>query len=344
MKGIRVAASTSRSAQALVRLVCLITLMLGAVQPCEADCVGRDLLAELMTQAPAEFAAIKEMGHSLPFANGRLFRLSREGAAPSIVFGTLHVSDSRVTAFSAKVTEAIAAARSIAIEFVEGGKTSRHAAKHAAVGALRGRGNQRPARLLSADELDLLNKALAQRGIDPRVALNLSPFALVLLLDTPACATARPSGAPYAEAIIENIARRHRVPVSGLETLDSELKAGEDLPQDVVRDLLVAGVVSAFRAEDVVATEIKLYLAAEIGMLVAWTKSPQPIPGVPKSGFPPAFMAKLLDERNQHMRDASLPLLQRGAAFIAVGAAHLPGEKGLLRLLELEGYQIERLE
>jgi uncharacterized protein YbaP (TraB family) len=44
------------------------------------------------------------------------------------------------------------------------------------------------------------------------------------------------------------------------------------------------------------------------------------------------------------MRDASLPLLQRGAAFIAVGAAHLPGENGLLRLLELEGYRIERLE
>jgi uncharacterized protein YbaP (TraB family) len=53
---------------------------------------------------------------------------------------------------------------------------------------------------------------------------------------------------------------------------------------------------------------------------------------------------KLLDERNLRMRDASLPLLQRGAAFIAVGAAHLPGENGLLRLFELEGYRVERLE
>jgi uncharacterized protein YbaP (TraB family) len=340
----RVTGRKSQSAQAFVRLVCLTALTLGAVQPCRADCAGKDLFAELMTQAPAELAAIKEVGRSLPFGNGRLFRLSREGIASSILFGTLHLSDPRVTAFSSRVTEAIAAARSVAVEFVERGKTSRRTAKHAAAGAMRGRISQRPARLLSADELDLLNKALARRGIDARVALNLSPFALVLLLDTPACAATRPGGAPHAEALIEDIARRHRVPVMGLETLDSELKAGEDLPQDVARDLLVAGVVSAFRAEDVIETEIRLYIAAEIGALVAWMKSAQPIPGVPRSGFPPAFLAKLLDERNLRMRDASLPLLQRGAAFIAVGAAHLPGENGLLRLLELEGYRVEKLE
>jgi uncharacterized protein len=345
-KGIRVTGRKSHSAQAFVRLVCLTALTLGAVQPCRAHCAGKDLFAELMTEAPADLAAIKEAGRSLPFGHGRLFRLSREGIPSSFLFGTLHLSDPRVTAFSPRVTEAIAAARSVAVEFVERGKTSRRTAKHerAAAGAMRARMRQRPARLLSADELDLLNKALAQRRIDARVALNLSPFALVLLLDTPACAAARPGGAPHAEALIEHIARRHRVPVVGLETLDSELKAGEDLPQDVARDLLVAGVVSAFRAEAVIETEIRLYIAAEIGELVAWMKSAQPIPGVPRSGFPPAFLARLLDERNLRMRDASLPLLQRGAAFIAVGAAHLPGENGLLRLFELEGYRVERLE
>ena len=334
----------SQSAQAFVGLVCLTVLTLGSMQPCRADCAGKDLFAELMTEAPAELAAIKNAGRSLPFSKGRLFRLSREGVAPSIVFGTLHLSDPRVTAFSSKVTEGIAAAQGVAVEFVEHGKVSRRIARHAAVGTMRARMSQRPALLLSADELDLLNKALAQRRIDRQVALNLSPFALVLLLDTPACAAATPGGALHAEALIEHIARSHRVPVTGLETLDSELKAGEDLPRDIARDLLVAGIVSAFRAEDVIETEIKLYVGGEIGTLVAWTKSARPIPGVPRSGFPPMFLAKLLDERNLRMRDASLPLLQRGAAFIAVGAAHLPGENGLLRLLELEGYRIERLE
>jgi len=36
-------------------------------------------------------------------------------------------------------------------------------------------------------------------------------------------------------------------------------------------------------------------------------------------------------------------LLAEGNAFIAVGAAHLPGEKGILQLLEKQGYRLSRV-
>jgi hypothetical protein len=36
-----------------------------------------------------------------------------------------------------------------------------------------------------------------------------------------------------------------------------------------------------------------------------------------------------------------VPLLAAGHAFIAVGALHLPGERGVLRLLEQRGYRVE---
>jgi uncharacterized protein YbaP (TraB family) len=44
------------------------------------------------------------------------------------------------------------------------------------------------------------------------------------------------------------------------------------------------------------------------------------------------------------MRDRAIPLLSQGGAFIAVGAAHLPGKEGLLRLFEADGYNIEMIE
>jgi uncharacterized protein YbaP (TraB family) len=35
--------------------------------------------------------------------------------------------------------------------------------------------------------------------------------------------------------------------------------------------------------------------------------------------------------------------LQQGKVFVAVGALHLPGEDGLLNLLEQQGYTVRRL-
>jgi glycine/D-amino acid oxidase-like deaminating enzyme len=94
-KGIWVTGWKSLSVQAFIAL-CVTALTLGATQPCQADCAGKDLFAELVIKTPAELAAIKEVGRSLPFSEGRLFRLSREGVASSRVFGTLQLSNPRV--------------------------------------------------------------------------------------------------------------------------------------------------------------------------------------------------------------------------------------------------------
>jgi hypothetical protein len=40
------------------------------------------------------------------------------------------------------------------------------------------------------------------------------------------------------------------------------------------------------------------------------------------------------------MAERMAPMLRQGGAFIAVGAAHLPGETGLLRLIEKAGYRV----
>ena len=56
------------------------------------------------------------------------------------------------------------------------------------------------------------------------------------------------------------------------------------------------------------------------------------------------FKKYLLVDRNAKMRTAALPLLEKGNAFIAVGALHLPGPTGLVALLRESGYTVTPVE
>ena len=51
-------------------------------------------------------------------------------------------------------------------------------------------------------------------------------------------------------------------------------------------------------------------------------------------------MNRLIFQRNEKMVQRMKPLLEKIDAFIAVGAMHLPGEKGVLALLEKQGYEV----
>jgi uncharacterized protein len=51
----------------------------------------------------------------------------------------------------------------------------------------------------------------------------------------------------------------------------------------------------------------------------------------------------LLDARNRDWIPKLKPHLERGRAFVAVGAAHFPGEEGLIELLRAEGYVLSRV-
>ena len=56
-----------------------------------------------------------------------------------------------------------------------------------------------------------------------------------------------------------------------------------------------------------------------------------------------AFLDRVLYVRNERMVTRMQAQLARGNAFVAVGALHLPGEQGVLHLLEQEGYRVLRV-
>ena len=55
-------------------------------------------------------------------------------------------------------------------------------------------------------------------------------------------------------------------------------------------------------------------------------------------------MASGIHARNLRMFESLLHQIENKRVFIAVGALHLPGEKGLINLLRMKGYKLAPLD
>ena len=85
---------------------------------------------------------------------------------------------------------------------------------------------------------------------------------------------------------------------------------------------------------------VDIYLRGDLAMLYALRKRTL-------DDLDPAvserYLQRLLVHRNHRMVERALPVMEESSTFIAIGALHMPGEEGMLRLLEERGYRITRL-
>jgi uncharacterized protein YbaP (TraB family) len=329
------------------RAIIVAVLCLAASRGLAAECQGHDLFPALNSEAPDAYAAVEAAASAMPFRHGKLFRLSRAGTDSSYVFATLHLSDPRITGFSPRLRAALTDSKIVALESVETGPVLRRAIKNDGAAwrrAMVAGENQRADRLLDKTDFAQLEALAARKGVAQSAVHSFKPSVLALMLDLPACAMGLPGAKPYVDELVADIARENKIETVGLETIIEQLEILDGLPRETERDLLIAILRQADRPEDFIETMVARYAEGDTGGSLAWLRSAVPIPGVAQAQIPPAFLDRLITLRTQRMRDRALPLLKRGAAFIAVGAAHLPGKGGLLSLFEKDGYEVETIE
>ena len=270
-----------------------------------AECRGHDLFPALKSEAPAAYAAIEEAARAMPFGRGKLFRLSRAGTGSSYVFATLHLSDQRLTRFSPRLRAALTDSKIVALESVETGDvlrraiTNNPAAWHRVTVADE---NQRADRLLDETDFAQLEALAARKSLPKSAAHKLKPSALALMLDLPSCAIRLPGAKPYVDELVAGIARENKIQTIGLETIIEQLEVLDGLRRETERDLLVAILRQPDRSEDIIETMVARYTEGDIGGLLGWLRSAEPIPAVGQAQIPPAFLDRLITRRNQHAR------------------------------------------
>ena len=284
----------------------------------------------------------------VPFGQGILFKIERNGVRPSYVLGTFHVNDERVTTLPEPIAEAFASTRSLTLEIVFGADRSARLRRH----LLGGRGLSVEA-LVGGRDLERLIEVGAEYGLKGwHVRLMKARVFWWILEHRPAAAEidtgdeaekaqdseeAVEEEEPFLDYALQLAAIGRGARVYGLETLEEQFSIFDRLSEEEQGLMLaVAGWNWKDESGDI-EPMMEIYLARDTAALYA---NMQASIHADSTGATARYFELLIDVRNRNMVVRMLDRLQDGSAFVAVGALHLPGEKGVLRLLEKYGFQV----
>lgn len=310
----------------------------------QTSCRGTNLLDEFKTSDPAAYSKIETDAKATENARAILWKIEKPGVAPSHLFGTIHLTDPRVTEVPAPALKALSAASVLVVEIADlSAQTSAAGLAAAMQLAIYTDGRSLEAHL-SAEELTKVRDTLTRSGIPADAAKLLKPWIISMLLAASDCERRKmQEGTPVLDMKLVALAKSQKTPVIGLETIESQLQALSSIPEDEQVKMLKSALVYADRADDLVETTLQFYLTRNMGAV--W---PFQLALAHKAGFQEGAFAgahsTLIDDRNLKMRDGALSHLEKGAAFIAVGALHLPGPGGLVALLREKGYTLTPVE
>jgi uncharacterized protein len=264
--------------------------------------------------------------------HGLLWKVERPGLRTSYVFGTVHAADAEARTLPAPVAQAFLEAASFTLEMEISPAT---------------RAEMLRAREAPPDEpLDrklpptLLQAVLARAALywpRPELVRGLRPWAVVATFSLPPSQfRLQQEGWPTLDEWLQRQAHANGKPVHALETPDEQVDAYAGLPLSAQAGLLRV-LLGSGDPEQGFAMLRELYRRREIGrMLAGWEQSLAQLDPADAA----AVRAHFLDDRNSRMVERMAPQLREGAAFVAVGALHLPGNRGILRLLERQGYMV----
>jgi uncharacterized protein YbaP (TraB family) len=129
--------------------------------------------------------------------------------------------------------------------------------------------------------------------------------------------------------------------VEQLETVDEQLDLFDHLAENEQVALLRNTVENYERMPVLVERMVVAYLDRDLDALSRIEAETGADPAL--KSVRASLMRRLVEDRNVRMAQRAEPLLKTGAAFIAVGALHLYGERGMLALLARRGYRVSRV-
>jgi uncharacterized protein len=265
------------------------------------------------------------------FSKGLLWKIEKTNTRPSYIFGTIHLDDARVIDLPAPVKETFSRSKSFTMEMI----IDEASTQKFATSMLLDEGGDLKA-LLGEPLYTKTAEAMREYGMPGEFTARFKPWALMITLVQP-----KERQGAIVDDLLYQQALQQQKPVYQLESVEEQISVFDGLPMEVQVGLLKQTVDHHDLIPGLVEKSVQAYLKRDIGAM--WEINNSLMEDKEDKKLNDVFLQRVLYDRNQRMAQRMQPHLAEGGAFIAVGALHLYGGKGVLSLLQSSGYRVTRI-
>lgn len=276
----------------------------------------------------------------IPFGEGRIWQIDREGLPSSYVFGTMHVDDKKIMTLPVEVETAFAASEIAAFELARYPQSSISPFDEEDYQLT---GDETLEDLIGSRSFGILRWHMKQRQLRPKN--NIKPWVFWEYIGGSSWGFVdygrlEPSGNDMIlDDWLASRARHSGKDVVALETVQEQFDIYDKMPLDQQADMLKVAL-DRYADADPWVPKVQLYLDGDLAMFDAlW----QEYLALLEPATAETLDDRLITDRNRVMVERMRPLFRKASTFVAVGAAHMAGDEGILQLLENQGYRVTRL-
>ena len=296
------------------------------------------LLATLAACEPASSVSDEPRAPGdVPFGRGRLWQIEKEGVELSYVFATLQVIDPRLCDLPVTVRQAFDSSPRTAFEFIATPEDEAMLAVSTRLPASR-----TLEEILGAELFQRAAAIVSDFGPGEDALQRVQPWLLVSMLSMSPVEVRRQSkGVLLLDIWLQRRARRQGKALIKLAEFEEVVAFYDQMSEEdqitLVRDLVaefpqidtrVERLSAAYRGGDLARLQVEARDVSRSNDVEAATR----------------FSREMVEGRSHRMIERMLPVIDGGTTFFSLDAVLLPGEEGILRLLEKRGFTVTRLQ
>jgi uncharacterized protein len=291
--------------------------------------ISQDNKVKTPNANPANNNSVPSAAAMAPLENTLLWEISGNGlSSSSYLFGTMHILCAEDAMLSDNLKRIIKEADQIYFEI----DMDNMLEMLGALKYLKMNGNKKLSDLLTPEEYQRVKNYFASNKSPMPFALmeSFKPFFISSLISEQKMDCAVKEG--MEQAIIKE-SKQYNKEIKGLESVAFQASVFDSIPYEQQAKELVKSIDSLDKNSALAQELLNVYKSQDLKKIEELTSR--------EDGGISAFMDLLLYNRNTDWAKKMNGIMQSKNVLFAVGAAHLPGEKGVINLLRKSGFSVK---